>query len=157
MLSRKEQTLRANFFPQKWTAEVKNLLEGLYKAQCDVRDLYIEVYALTYPDELLLSVSLLDKENEATIPVTYMASADLAEKENPEDTLNLLVDSIGFFFENFFALDENSEQDFEDLYSADWEKSKVKNKEFFYKITRENVGLTLMADALLDGGSATKQ
>lgn len=149
MLSRKEQTLRANFFPKKWTAEVKNLLEGLYKPQCDVRDLYIEVYAFTYPNEILLAVSLLDKLNEATIPVTYMASADLAEKENPEETLNLLVDSIGFFFENYFALDEN--EDFDDtIYSADWEESKVKNKQFHYKISRENIGLTLMADALLD-------
>ena len=148
MLSRKEQTLSANFFPRKWTAEVKNLLEGLYKPQCDVRDLYIEVYALTYPDELLLAVSLLDKENEVTIPVTYMASADLAEKENPEDTLNLLVDSIGFFFENFFASTESTDVD-ETIYSSNWEKSKVKNKEFHYKITRENVGMSLAADALL--------
>lgn len=148
MLSRKEQTLRANFFPKKWTAEVKNLLEGLYKPQCDVRDLMIEVYAITYPNEILLAVSLLDKENEAIIPVTYMASADLAEKENPEDTLNLLVDSIGFFFENFFAVDEEDQD--ETIYSADWEKSKVKDKEFHYKISRENIGHTLMADALLD-------
>lgn len=148
MLSRKEQTLRANFFPIKWTAEVKNLLEGLYKPQCDLNNLYIEVFALTYPDELVLAVSLLDKENEIVIPVTYMASADLGEKENPEDTLNLLVDSIGFFFENFFASLTSPDQD-ETIYSSDWEQSKVKNKEFHYKITRENVGISLAADALL--------
>lgn len=149
MLSRKEQVLRGNFFPKKWTAEVKNLLEGLYKPQCDIRGLFIEVYAITYPDEILLAVSLLDKEDDALIPVTYMASADLAEKENPEDTLNLLVDSIGFFFENYFGVDGDADQD-ESIYSSDWEESKVKNKDFHYKITRENIGLTLMADALLN-------
>lgn len=98
MLSRKEQTVRANFFPKKWTAEVKNLLEGLYKQQCDARDLYIDVHAITYPDELVLAVSLLDKELQTVIPITYMASADLDAKENPEEILNLLVDSIGFVF-----------------------------------------------------------
>ncbi|MFT6069770.1 MAG: hypothetical protein ACJAT2_001683 [Bacteriovoracaceae bacterium] len=146
MLSRKEQTVKANFFPKKWTAEVKNILEGLYKPQCDARDLYIEVHAITYPNELILAVSLLDKELETVIPITYMASADLNEKENPEEILNLLVDSIGFFFDNFFNLEEDPN---ETIYSSDWEESKVKDKAFHFKITRENIGLSLMADALL--------
>lgn len=147
MLSRKDQTLRANFFPKKWTAEVKNLLEGLYKPQCDARNLFIEAYAFTYPDELVLAISLLDKEDDKIIPITYMASADLAEKENPEKTLGLLVDSIGFFFEDYFAINDEDDESF---YSSDWEGSKVKDKDFFFKITRENIGHTLMADALLN-------
>jgi hypothetical protein len=146
MLSRKEQTVKANFFPKKWTAEVKNLLEGLYKQQCDARDLYIDIHAITYPTELVLAVSLLDKELETIIPTTYMASADLTDKENPEDILNLLVDSIGFFFDNYFNLDDDPD---ETIYSSDWEESKVKDKVFHFKITRENIGLSLMADALL--------
>ena len=147
MLSRKEQTHKPNFFPKKWTVEVKNILDGLYKAQCDSRNLYIEVCAISYPNELVLSVSLLDKNNDLLIPVTYMASTDLEKSENPEDLLNLLVDSIGFFFENFF-ISEGTED--ESIYSSDWEPSKVKDKEFFYKITRENVGISIMADAILD-------
>lgn len=147
MLSRKEQTVKAIFFPKKWTVEVKGILEGLYKAQCDKKNLYLEVYAISYPNELVLAVSLLDKNNDLLIPVTYMASTDLEKKENPEDLLNLLVDSIGFFFENFFASEGSDD---ESIYSSDWEQSKVKNKEFFYKITRENVGISIMADGLLD-------
>jgi hypothetical protein len=146
MLSRKEQTVRANFFPKKWTAEVKNLLEGLYKPQCDARDLYIDIHAITFPNELVLAVSLLDKELETIIPVTYMASADLLEKEDPEEILNLLVDSIGFFFDNYFNLEEDPN---ETIYSSDWEESKVREKAFHYKITRENIGLSIMADVLL--------
>ena len=65
---------------------------------------------------------------------------------NPEEILNLLVDSIGFFFDNFFNLEDDPD---ESIYSSDWEESKVKDKAFHFKITRENIGLSLMADALL--------
>lgn len=144
MLSRKEQLTPGKEMPKQWSDELCNLLNTTYSQQCCNLAKKFEVYGLTYPDELFLAISLLDKDDLNTAPITYLLSTDLSKSQNPTKILDHLVDSIGLFFEHYFQLPE------EDHYQGAWQESHIKNINFFYRISRENIALTLQANRLLE-------
>lgn len=73
-----------------------------------------------------------------------MISMDLEEKEDPQKYLDTLIDSIGIFFDQYFA-DANWND-----YQANWEEAEYKKLKFFYKISRENMALSIQAEQLLN-------
>ena len=144
MLSRKEQNNSAILFPDEWVDKVKKILDSVYLEKCAKIEKEFQIFGFTYPDELVLAVSLVNPSNDAVIPVSYIMSADLDEKNQAEAMLNDMVDSIGNFFDIYFA-----DKDWMD-YSTRWEEVDFKNTKFFYQITRENIKFSIMADALLN-------
>jgi hypothetical protein len=67
-----------------------------------------------------------------------MATADAVKT-----TQNNFVAIAGMFFDEIFA-DENWSE-----WEPNWQEVEWQNKKYWYKITRENVSLTLAADQLL--------
>ncbi|PIK16475.1 hypothetical protein [Halobacteriovorax sp. JY17] len=144
MLSRKEQNSQAIALPEEWTKKVCTLLNEVYESNCKAEGKTIEVYGSTYPDEFLFISTLVDTNDERVASVSYFISADLDKKTNPEKMLNDLVDSIGAFFDIYFGT-----KDWDD-YQAEWLETEFKGHRFFYKISRENIALHIMADNLLN-------
>jgi hypothetical protein len=144
MLSRKEQNQSGIHLPTKWQDEVRELLHSIYVEQLSSNNKDFEVFGQTFPNELFVAVSLIDPNDELGIPVTYMISADLDEKIKAEKILNNVVDSVGLFFDLYFA-DKNWND-----YETTWQSAESKGLKFFYNISRENVGLTLQANSLLE-------
>ena len=144
MLCRKEQESTGILLPQEWSKEVESTLFSLYLDQCKKEGKSFEVYGLTYPNEVFIGASFLDQKHLSGLPVTYMASADFEDKEHPKKTFDLLIDSIGIFFDNYF----NSPK--EDHYASQWMQTKLKKKVFYYKVSREVLSLTLEANKLLE-------
>tara|TARA_Y100000780_G_C13696127_1_gene423448 strand:+ start:201103 stop:201540 length:438 start_codon:yes stop_codon:yes gene_type:complete len=144
LLSRKEQERLGIVLPEQWRQKVESVLYGVYQKNCDNDKKGFQVYAITYPDELLLTASYLNQEKLEEAPVTYMISMDLEEKEDPQKYLDTLIDSIGIFFDQYFA-DANWND-----YQANWEEAEYKKLKFFYKISRENMALSIQAEQLLN-------
>jgi len=144
LLSRKEQERLGIILPEQWRQKVEAVLYNVYQKQCDSDCKAFQVYAITYPNELLLTASYFDPNQLETAPVTYMISMDLEEKEDPEQYFDTLIDSIGLFFDSYFA-----DSDWND-YQANWEEAQYKKLKFYYKISRENMALSIQAEQLLN-------
>jgi len=147
MLSRfLDRSERGTDLPTEWSDEVAASLLEIYRPQCLEQKRKFEVFGEVYANEISIAVSLVDAENENTIPVTYRASIDIENQEYVKETLAILLDSTSIFFDTYFAGPESEA----DLYEPDWKEGGSKKKTFFYMITRENIGLTKKADALLN-------
>lgn len=145
MLSRKEQLKPGILLPEEWRQKVENVLYSVYQEQCDDRHKTFQVHGITYPDEFYLAVGLLNQDQLEIAPVSYIISMDLDEKNNdPEKYLDGLIDSMGIFFDQYFA-DENWNE-----FVSNWTEATYKKLKFFYKVSRENVALTIQAEALLN-------
>ncbi len=142
MLSRYEQEKSGIAFPEEWTKKFQDVLSSTYERDLAARGMHPSVYAMGYSNEILLIVTLSD-QNAKAIPVSYFASCDLDSKKAPLKQLQILSDSVGVFLDQYFA--EEDWNDFIDL----WTEADLKDLKFFYKVVRENVGLTLEADRLL--------
>jgi hypothetical protein len=144
LLSRKEQERLGIILPETWREKVESVLYGVYQQQCDHEKKEFQVYAITYPNELLLTASYYDPQLLEAAPVTYMISMDLNENENPDQYLDTLIDSIGIFFDSYFADSDWNE------YQANWQEAEYKQLKFYYKISRENMALSIQAEQLLN-------
>lgn len=148
MLARKDHDSAEKKLPPEWTDEIKELLETIYAAQLEKHQKKIEIMGFSYSDEILLAISVLDKNNgDEFTPLTYLASSDLDQKLKPQKVLNSMVDSIGLFFDALFNCEEII---ISEHITNIWEEVKIKSQVFYYKITRENIKLTIMANELLE-------
>ena len=144
MLSRKRKEKATYSFPEVWTDQLTAALENLFEQELKEHLKEFAIFAEAYPDEVTLIVSLLDKKDPNASPVTLFLSNDLSAKDEPEALLNTMVDTVGIIFNQYFASPD--EIDFFD----DWNIIEMKKLKGHYKLNRENVGLTLMANKLLE-------
>jgi hypothetical protein len=145
MLSRKEQEKSGIIIPEPWCQKVEGLLYQTYRAHCERDDKTFHVTGLTYPDEIFIAFTYLDQNQLEKTPVSYIVSVDLFDQAKAQNILDQIVDSVGIFFDQYFA---SSESDF-DGFCPIWTEASLKNLDIYYKVTRENVRLTLEADRLL--------
>ena len=150
MFSRLDHEIKAVLFPKDWSEGLKQILLNIYGEKCIKDEKSFEVYGFSYPNEVLMIVSYIGLDKFVT-PITLFLSADLDQSTNTDEILNDMFDSVGTFFDSYFAQAENALENDEiwDEYILDWEETKFNNQTFFCKITRENVGLTIEANLLL--------
>ena len=67
----------------------------------------------------------------------------MKKKDNIKAIIEKIMDSIGIFFDEYF-----SNSDWNDYISI-WTEAESKKVKFYYKISRENIKLSLMADEIL--------
>ena len=145
MLSKKEQDKPGILLPAQWCKKVEGVLTSTYQVKCDAISKKFQVHGITYPNELFLAVGLFDPENLLEAPVTYVVSLDLENNKNePETYLDTLIDSMGIFFDSYFA-----DADWND-YQAVWSEAEYKKLKFHYKVSRENLALSIQAESLLN-------
>lgn len=146
MFSRLEQTVSPIFLPDSWSKEVKQALLSTYGDKCLSDDKTFEVYGLTYPNEAILIVSYVGLDPEV-IPVTLFASCDLQTQNSSEEILDKLIDATGLFFDDYFA--HNHDEEEWDEMNIDWQEAEYRGLAFHYRVSRENIALTLEAEKLL--------
>ena len=144
MLSRKEHEQKATHLPEEWRKKVRELLNSTYGNKFDKEKNEFAVFGMTFPAEVVLAVSLVNKKDDNAAPVTYHVSTDLNEKIKADKVVDNLVDSVGIFFDSYFE-----DPNWNDFFSK-WEETEFKGIKIYYKISRENVGLTLLADQILE-------
>lgn len=147
MFSRLDHDIAAVLFPKDWAEGLKQILLNIYGDKCLKDEKTFEVYGFSYPNEVLMIVSYVGLDKFIS-PVTLFLSADLDEKTKTDAVINDMFDSVGIFLDSYFAKEENDNEIWDD-YVLDWEETEFNNQNFFYKITRENIGLSIEADLLL--------
>ncbi len=140
MHARKEHFVEAKRFPSTWESNVADLLNSTYESKLKDQEGFFEVYAMTYPDEILLAVTI-----RSTIPsvwpMTLKVSADLNENINPQKLMDILLNSLGTLIDHVFSNEED--------YFLDWEEAVYENIKLWYMSSREDIALSLEADKLL--------
>ena len=147
MFSRLDHETLPVLFPKDWAEGLKQILLNIYGETCIKDDRTFEVYGFSYPTEVLMIVSYTSLDKFAA-PLSLFLSADLTEKTKTDEIINDMFDSVGVFFDSYFAKSENLDEIWDD-YVLDWEETEFGKLSFFYKVTRENIGLSLEADRLL--------
>jgi hypothetical protein len=147
MFSRHVHEIQAVLFPKDWAESLKQILLNIYGDKCLAEERTFEVYGFSYPTEVLLIVSYVGLD-KFTSPVTLFLSADLSEKTKSDEIINDLFDFAGVFYDSYFAKVESEDEIWDD-YILDFEETDFNGQNFYCKVTRENVGLTIEADLLL--------
>ena len=147
MLSRKEQEERGRPFSDKMIKSIESLLEEAYQFDGRKDNKKLKVFGEFYPNEILLIVSLL--EDNRKIPTTCFFSADISNKDDSAILLEKLTNSISYILDMVFTM---THDDLIQEYSDIWARLDSPEGSFFYKMTRENIELTLEANRILDQG-----
>lgn len=146
MLARKKTSKQGKNLPQDWQESLSRLLNETYKTECKQNGRYFDVYGQIYGEELLLVVSYLSEKDEYLSPVTLFLSCEpdqMANEEKVKETQNNFIELVGLFFDEIFADSEWDE------FEPTWQEVTHKHQNYFYKLSRENINLTLEADKLL--------
>lgn len=152
MFARNPQEINPVLFPKEWSQELKQILLNIYGQHCITEEKTFEVFGFSYPNEVLLIVSFVGIDKFVT-PVSFFVSSDLTNIEDPKKLMGILFDSVGVFFDSYFQeinLLKDNPDEIWDQYIFDWEEFEFSSKKLFYKITRENIALTMEAELLLN-------
>lgn len=148
MFSRLDHEIPAVLFPKDWAESLKQILLNIYGERCLDDDKTFEVYGFSYPTEVLLIISFVGLDKYEA-PITLFVSSELTNETDSAKIMDTMFDSAGVFFDSYFATIEENEDEIWEDYVLDWEETEFSKHKIFYKVTRENVGLTMQADLLL--------
>lgn len=146
MLGRLKTSKTGNALPSDWSESLSRLLNETYKSECKKNNRYFDVYGQVYPEELLLTVSYLHETDPGQAPITIFLTCDpdqIATPDKVKKTQGDYLELAGLFFDEIFANSEWKE------FEPTWQEVTHNNQNYHYKITRENVNLTLEANRLL--------
>jgi hypothetical protein len=132
--------------PQDWLDGLSLILNETYETQCKENERDFDVYGQIYDEELLIIVSWHHTKDEFAAPITCFLSAEpeqMSSDKKVKDVQKHFTDIIGLFFDEIF---NDSEWD---GFEPNWQEVKYKTETYFYKISRENITLTLEANKLL--------
>ena len=139
MFSRLNDEEIGKFLPTEWKNEVLNLLNSIYSEHAIAREEELDIWGLTYPNELLLMTSLTHKNDNMAAPTTFSVSVELNDKVDAKKVLGTVVDSLGVFLDMYFSKDK-----WEDFHN-EWVEDDFKGIKIYYRVKRENINHTLMA------------
>lgn len=131
--------------PNEWLEEFTKTLNEVYHERLKATDRFFDVYGEIYEKEFVVIVSYLHAKEQAISPISLFVSHDNQEDSKKfKKTLKDLVDFCGVVFDDIFATPDWNE------FNSNWTENIYKNSTFYYKLTRENISLTLQAEALLN-------
>jgi len=151
MLARKKSSKVGKPLPSDWQESLSRLLNETYKKECQQEGRYFDVYGQIYPEELLLVVSWLSEKEQGVAPVTCFLSCEpdqMASEEKVKKTQADFIDLAGLFYDDIFSKEDWNDDEVS-MFEPNWQEVSHKNQNYFYKLSRENINLTLEADRLL--------
>lgn len=146
IIGRKSTSKKGKPIPVEWIEGLSRLLNESYKTELKKADRYFDVYGQIFPEELLVVVSYLSEKEPHLAPIACFLSCGPEQMETEKrvkETQNDYMDLAGLFFDEIFASEDWNE------FEPNWQEVTYKNQTYFYKLSRENINLTLEADALL--------
>jgi hypothetical protein len=130
--------------PAEWTENLTRTLTDVYFQRSEKDNRFFNVYAEILEKEFVVIISYLHHNDQLVAPIALSISHDLVEDSKKfRVALDNLVNFSGVIFDDIFAT-----EDWLDYVSA-WTESKSKSSTFYYKISRENISLTLQAEEIL--------
>ena len=139
MLSRHNEEMDGVDLPVEWLNELTLAVTATYGNTLQSKGYEIKTFGELFKGEVCVAFSLSGSSG----CITLMLSIDLDPKKEPKELLDKAINHSS----EFFDLIINSEG--EDIFQPNWVKSELKGSDFFFKITREDISLTLEANKLL--------
>ncbi len=146
MFSRKNNNTNLKQLPQEWQSSFVAVLEEAYKKELKALNASFFVFGQVFKEELLLIASFMYNDITKS-PITVLISSDLNENQNEKtikSLFNSIVDLSGSIFDEILGQSDWSD------YSTFWDSTVQNKSKLYYKITRENMLLTVQADTLLN-------
>lgn len=146
LLGRHESSLIAEgkSLPPEWTEEFVKILTETYAEQSEKDNRFFDVYGQIFEEEFVVIVSYIHHADQSAAPISIFISHDTAaDSKALSKALKELVDLSGHILDDIFSQTDWNE------YVPNWTENKFKEHTFHYKITRENVSLSLQAEELL--------
>lgn len=146
MFARKTSSKNGKSIPQDWLVSFGILLNETYQSECEKHARTFDVYGQIYDEELLIVVSWISEKDEYIAPITCFLSCEpeqMKDNNKVKTTQMNFIDVVGIFFDEIFAADEWNE------FEPNWQEVNYKQENYFFKLSRENVNLTLEANKLL--------
>ena len=133
--------------PQEWIESFIKVLTDTYFEQTEKDNRLFDVYAMTFSSEFVVIISYIHHDDHFAAPVSVFISHDLQpDSSKMKNTLDNIINLAGHIFDDIFSVEQWSE------FNPNWTENDFKGDKFFYKITRENIGLTLQAEEILKKG-----
>lgn len=130
--------------PQQWTESFVAVLTQNYGEQSDKDESFFDVFGQIYDEEIVVVTSYVHQTDYSVAPISIFLSFDTPKDSNAmSEALKELVDLVGHILEDIFQT-----KDWND-YTLTWTPNQFKNHTFHYKITRENISLSLQAEEIL--------
>lgn len=130
--------------PNEWTEELTRVLTESYHDQAAKDDKFFDVHGEIYDKEFVVVISYIHLKDSLMSPISVFISHDVvADSKEFKKVLKNLVDLTGLIFDDIF-----SQEDWSD-YNSHWTENAYKDNAFHYKITRENISLTIQAEEFL--------
>lgn len=132
--------------PQEWQDSLLNALDESYKKESAADECFFDVYARIYDQEFVVAMSYVHKTDQLRAPITLFISHDvIGDEKEFTKALTSLLDLSGLIWDDIF-----SQRPFEG-HIATWTENEFDGHKFYYKITRENLALSLQAKEILAG------
>jgi hypothetical protein len=145
MFGRYETDKSGAALPVDWTEGLIRALTENYYAQSEKDNRFFDVFGRIFEKEFLLIASYVHHEDQLKSPISIVISCDIiADQKKFQTALSEMVDLLGHIFDDIFAT-----QDWNG-YIQNWTENTYKTNTFYYKITRENIALTLQANEILE-------
>ena len=139
------ETAQKKILPNEWMEEFTKTLNEVYHEKLEKNSRFFEVYGEIYDSEFVVIISYLHLSEILTSPITLFISHENQENSKKfKATLKNLINLAGVIFDDVF-----STEDWND-YNLVWTENNYQGSEFYYKLTRENISLSLQAEALLN-------
>lgn len=136
----------AKELPADWCDALTNILNATYEERATKDNYFFDVIGKIFEKESILFVSYLDKADYSTAPTTLSISFDNLNDSNAlKKILDISVSLTSLIFDDIFSKEDWRE------YVLNWTENEIDGHKLYYKITRENMNLTLQAEELLSG------
>ena len=140
------QLNNAKELPSEWADALTNILNATYETRSNKDNCFFDVIGKVFEKETILYVSYLNKEDYSASPITLSISFDnINDSKTIKKILDTSVSLTSLIFDDIFSNDDWND------YVLNWTENDIDNYKLFYKITRENMNLTLQAEELLKG------
>lgn len=145
MLGRHHSTAKGTPLHKEWIQNLETTLTTCHLKILKKMKKQFMVAGKTFKDEILIGTSLLHTEDLEGVAFTYFVSSTLTDRASSTKILQVLVNSIGLFFDDYLTNKIDNK-----LTSTLWKEFTLEGTPLFYKTSRENIYITTMADKLLE-------
>jgi hypothetical protein len=131
--------------PHEWLEEFTKILNEAYSDVRKKNTRFFDVYGEIYDKDFVVIISYIDNNDPMKAPISLFISHDILEDSKAfKKCLKQLIDFASQVLDDVFAADDWYE------YNALWTENQFGDSKFNYKITRENISLTIQANALFE-------
>jgi hypothetical protein len=137
---------KSNQIPKEILSFIDKLIAETFEIRLKSKNLELSIFGELYENEIVLIFSLLNSQDPNLNTISLFVSDDISTDSKLEKKVDHLINSSSEFFETIL---NSSEEQLLELYSPRWQITDLKSDNFYYKISRENIQLTIEANKLL--------